>query len=175
VISAIDGTAGIGKTALAVHFGHQMAGSFPDGQLYVNLAGFGPSGSPLAPGQAMREFLDALGIPPEQIPAGLDWQAGLYRSLLAGRRTLVVLDNAADEQQVRPLLPGSPGCLAIVTSRRPALTTARSGGEPQPAVGVRPRMKAAMANSKRVRSSVPAELRAAAASSGNSRSSRLAT
>ena len=118
VISAIDGAAGIGKTALAVHFGHQMAGLFPDGQLYVNLAGFGPSGSPLAPGQAMREFLDALGIPPEQIPAGLDGQAGLYRSLLAGRRTLVVLDNAADEQQVRPLLPGSLGCLAIVTSRR---------------------------------------------------------
>jgi tetratricopeptide (TPR) repeat protein/transcriptional regulator with XRE-family HTH domain len=118
VISAIDGTAGIGKTALAVHFGHQMAGLFPDGQLYVNLAGFGPSRSPLAPGQAVREFLDALGIPPEQIPAGLDAQAGLYRSLLAGRRTLVVLDNAADERQVRPLLPGSPGCLAVVTSRR---------------------------------------------------------
>ncbi|HEY6314766.1 MAG TPA: ATP-binding protein [Streptosporangiaceae bacterium] len=118
VISAIDGTAGVGKTALAVHFGHESAGLFPDGQLYVNLAGFGPSGSPLAPGRAVRGFLDALGIRPEQIPAGLDGQAGLYRSLLAGRQMPVVLDNAADEQQVRPLLPGSPGCLVVVTSRR---------------------------------------------------------
>jgi tetratricopeptide (TPR) repeat protein/transcriptional regulator with XRE-family HTH domain len=118
VISAIGGTAGVGKTALAVHFGHQAAGLFPDGQLYVNLAGFGPSGPPLPPGQAARWFLDALGIPPEQIPADLPGQTGLYRSLLAGRRMLVVLDNAADEQQVRPLLPGSPGCLAVVTSRR---------------------------------------------------------
>jgi tetratricopeptide (TPR) repeat protein/transcriptional regulator with XRE-family HTH domain len=118
VISAIDGAAGIGKTALAVHFGHQAASLFPDGQLYVNLAGFGPSESPLAPGQAVRGFLDALGVRPEQIPQGLDEQAGLYRSLLAGRRMLVMLDNAADEEQVRPLLPGSPGCLALVTSRR---------------------------------------------------------
>jgi tetratricopeptide (TPR) repeat protein/DNA-binding XRE family transcriptional regulator len=118
VISAIGGTPGVGKTALAVHFGHQSAGLFPDGQLYVNLGGFGPSGSPLAPGQAVRAFLDALGVRPEQVPAGLDEQVGLYRSLLAGRRVLVVLDNAADEQQVRPLLPGSPGCLAVVTSRR---------------------------------------------------------
>jgi DNA-binding SARP family transcriptional activator len=118
VVSAIGGMAGIGKTALAVHFGHQAAELFPDGQLYVNLAGFSPAGSPLAPGQALRGFLDALGVRPEQIPAGLDGQAGLYRSLLAGRQMLVVLDNAADEQQVRPLLPGSPGCLAVVTSRR---------------------------------------------------------
>jgi tetratricopeptide (TPR) repeat protein/transcriptional regulator with XRE-family HTH domain len=118
VISAIGGPPGVGKTALAVHFGHQAAGLFPDGQLYVNLAGFGPSGSPLAPGQAVRGFLDALGIASEQIPADLAGQAGLYRSVLAGRRMLVVLDNAADELQVRPLLPGSPGCLAVVTSRR---------------------------------------------------------
>ena len=118
VISAIGGMPGLGKTALAVHFGHQAAGLFPDGQLYVNLAGFGPSGSPLTPGRAVRGFLDALGIAPEHIPADLDGQAGLYRSLLAGRRMLVVLDNAADELQVRPLLPGSPGCLAVVTSRR---------------------------------------------------------
>jgi tetratricopeptide (TPR) repeat protein len=84
----------------------------------VNLGGFGPAGSPLAPGQAVRGFLDALGVRPEQVPAGLDEQVGLYRSLLAGRRVLVVLDNAADEQQVRPLLPGTTGCLAVVTSRR---------------------------------------------------------
>jgi transcriptional regulator with XRE-family HTH domain/tetratricopeptide (TPR) repeat protein len=118
VISAIDGTAGIGKTALAVHFGHQAADLFPDGQLYANLAGFGPSGSPLAPGQAVRGFLNALGVRPEQIPQGLDDRAGLYRSLLAGRRMLVLLDNAADEEQARPLLPGSPGSLAVVTSRQ---------------------------------------------------------
>ena len=127
VISAIGGTAGVGKTALAVHFGHQAAGLFPDGQLYVNLAGFGPSGSPLSPGQAVRGFLDALGIAPEQIPADLDGQAGLYRSLLAGRRMLVALDNAADEQQVRPLLPGSPGCLAVVTSRGSCRPGGRGG------------------------------------------------
>jgi tetratricopeptide (TPR) repeat protein/transcriptional regulator with XRE-family HTH domain len=118
VISAIGGTAGVGKTALAVHFGHQVAALFPDGQLYVNLAGFSPAGSPLAPDQAVRGFLDALGVDQEQIPASLDGQAGLYRSLLAGRRMLVVLDNAVDEQQVRPLLPGCAGCLALVTSRR---------------------------------------------------------
>jgi tetratricopeptide (TPR) repeat protein len=118
VISAIDGTAGIGKTALAVHFAQRAAELFPDGQLYVNLAGFSPSGSPVAPGQAVRGFLDALGVRPDKIPQGLDDQTGLFRSLLAGRQMLVVLDNAADEEQVRPLLPGSPGCLAVVTSRR---------------------------------------------------------
>jgi tetratricopeptide (TPR) repeat protein/transcriptional regulator with XRE-family HTH domain len=118
IISAVGGTAGVGKTALAVHFGHQAAGLFPDGQLYVNLSGFSEAGVPLAPEQAIREFLDALGVPQDQIPASLDGQAALYRSLLAGRRVLVVLDNAADEQQVRPLLPGCAGCLVVATSRR---------------------------------------------------------
>ena len=117
VISVIDGTAGIGKTALALHFAHQVAGQFPDGQLYVNLRGFDPAGPPVPPAEAIRLFLDALAVPAGRIPAGLEAQAGLYRSLLAGQRMLVLLDNARDADQVRPLLPASPGCLVIVTSR----------------------------------------------------------
>ena len=128
VISAIDGTAGIGKTALAVHFGHQVAGQFPDGQLYVNLRGFDPAAPPLDPGEALRLFLDALAVPPAQVPTGLDAQAGLYRSLLAGRRVLVLLDNARDADQVRPLLPASPGCLVIVTSRNQLISLAVTEG-----------------------------------------------
>jgi tetratricopeptide (TPR) repeat protein len=117
VISAIGGMAGVGKTALAVHWAHRVAELFPDGQLYVNLRGFAPSGTPMSPAEAIRGLLDAMAVPAERIPAGLDAQAGLYRSLLAGKRVLVVLDNAREEQQVRPLLPGSSGCLVLVTSR----------------------------------------------------------
>ncbi|MFD9326757.1 BTAD domain-containing putative transcriptional regulator [Streptomyces sp. NPDC060065] len=117
VISAIGGMAGIGKTTLAVHWAHEIAGRFPDGQLYINLRGFDPTGSVVAPDEAIRTFLDALGVPPQRIPAGLDAQAALYRSIFAQRRVLIVLDNARDTDQVRPLLPGSPGCLVIVTSR----------------------------------------------------------
>lgn len=117
VISAIQGTAGIGKTALAVRWAHQAASHFPDGQLYVNLRGFDPAGSAMSRAEAIRGFLDAFEVPPERIPVGLDAQVGLYRSLTAGRRVLVVLDNARDADQVRPLLPGGATCLVVVTSR----------------------------------------------------------
>jgi DNA-binding SARP family transcriptional activator/Flp pilus assembly protein TadD len=117
IISAIAGTAGVGKTALAVHWAHRVRDKFPDGQLYVNLRGFDAGGSVMSPAEAVRAFLDALRMPPEQVPASLEAQVGLYRSLLADKRMLLVLDNARDAEQVRPLLPGAPGCLVLITSR----------------------------------------------------------
>jgi transcriptional regulator with XRE-family HTH domain len=128
VVVAIGGTAGVGKTALAAQFARQVAGRFGDGQLYVNLRGFAPAGTPVTPAEAIRGFLDAFEVPSAQVPSGLDAQAALYRSVLAGKRVLVLLDNARDEEQVRPLLPAEPGCLAIVTSRRELAGLAAIGG-----------------------------------------------
>jgi DNA-binding SARP family transcriptional activator/tetratricopeptide (TPR) repeat protein len=117
VISALTGGGGVGKTTLAVHWAHQAADRFPDGQLYVNLRGFDPASPPATPAEAIRGFLDAFGIPGERMPVTEAGQAGLYRSLIAGRRMVVVLDNAGEAAQVRPLLPASPGCLVLITSR----------------------------------------------------------
>jgi DNA-binding SARP family transcriptional activator len=118
VISAIEGMAGIGKTALAVHAGHRLAGRFPDGQLFIDLHGYTKGHPPREPGQALDWLLRALGIAAQQIPEDTEARAALYRQRLAGTSTLIVLDNAVDEAQVRALLPGVPGCLVLVTSRR---------------------------------------------------------
>ncbi|MGC2004462.1 helix-turn-helix domain-containing protein, partial [Trebonia sp.] len=128
VISAIGGTAGVGKTALALNWAHRVAPNFPDGQLYANLRGFDPAGSPAEPADVLRGFLDAFQVHPERFPATTEGLAALYRSLLADRTMLVLLDNAADVAQVRPLLPASPRCLVIVTSRRELSALAAAEG-----------------------------------------------
>jgi transcriptional regulator with XRE-family HTH domain len=124
LVTAITGTAGAGKTALAVHWAHQVAERFPDGQLFVNLRGFGPCETPLTPADAARMLLDALRVPADRLPETVEAQLGLYRSLVSGKSTFIVLDNARDAAQVRPLLPGSPTCRVLVTSRdqMPGLT-----------------------------------------------------
>ena len=116
-VAIVTGTAGVGKTALAIRFARQVAPSFPDGQLYVNLRGFDPSGAPTEPDAALRGFLEALGVPPGQVPATLEARTGLFRSLVDGKRMLLLLDNAQSTDQVRALLPGCPDCMVVITSR----------------------------------------------------------
>jgi DNA-binding SARP family transcriptional activator/tetratricopeptide (TPR) repeat protein len=131
VVCTVAGTPGVGKTALVVHWAHQVREQFPDGQLYVNLRGFDPTGTPMEPADAIRGLLGALGVPADRIPADPAAQVGLYRSLFDRRRMLVVLDNARDAEQVRPLLPAAPGCLTVVTSRhRLASLVAVEGAHP---------------------------------------------
>ena len=120
VIASIEGMGGVGKTQLAVHAGHELAraGVFADAQLYVNLRGFDPERPPADPADVLDVFLRALHVPTEQIPADTGRRAAMFRERLHGRRALLLLDNAVDEDQVRPLIPAVPGCLVLITSRR---------------------------------------------------------
>ncbi|WP_155372869.1 AfsR/SARP family transcriptional regulator [Catellatospora vulcania] len=131
-VLAVDGMPGVGKTALAVRLAHEFAAGYPDGQLYVDLRGYGREPA-MSPAEALRGFLGSLGVPRQGIPAELHAQAGMYRSRLAGRRLLIVLDNCRDAEQVRHLLPGGPGCLTIVTSRsRLTALQTTAGAHPLP-------------------------------------------
>ncbi|MCI2418983.1 tetratricopeptide repeat protein [Saccharopolyspora sp. K220] len=117
LLSTIDGTAGVGKSTLAVHWAHQVRDRFPDGELYVNLRGFDPIAEPMTPNEALGLFLTALDVEPERIPPSDDARAAMFRSLVHDKRMLVLLDNARTADQVRALLPGTPSCLVLVTSR----------------------------------------------------------
>ena len=118
VISAVNGMPGVGKTALAVQAGHLLAGWFPDGQLFVDLHGHTPGQEPASPADVLAGLLAADGVDPRYLPAGLDGRAAMWRDRIAGQRVLLILDNAASSSQVAPLLPGTAGCLVLVTSRR---------------------------------------------------------
>ena len=118
VISAINGMAGVGKTALALHATRQLAGEFPDGQLFIDMHGYTQGHEPRPASEALEMFLRALGVPPQRVPAGTDERAAMFRYRLSGTRTMIVLDNVASEAQIRPLVPASAGCAVLVTSRR---------------------------------------------------------
>jgi DNA-binding SARP family transcriptional activator/tetratricopeptide (TPR) repeat protein len=118
-IAVVTGLGGVGKTTLAVHGAHQLSDAFPDGQLFVSMRGFDPSAQATATTDVLRRFLGALGVHDRDVPAEFEARVALYRSLIAGRRILVVLDNARDSEHVRPLLPTTPGSAAIITSRDP--------------------------------------------------------
>ncbi len=150
MISVICGMAGVGKTALALRWAHQIARQFPDGQLYVNLRGYGPGRRHADPVPVVRSFLGALGVAPEWIPPDPESQAGLYRSVLAGKRVLIVADNARDASQVRKLLPGASGCLVLVTSRSPLTSLAAAEGAHVLNLGVPTETEAAQLLSARV-------------------------
>ena len=117
IVTAIDGTAGVGKTALALHAAHQLLPEFPDGHLYADLRGYSEGLAPAEPGEVLEMFLRCLGVDIDKVPASMEEQSGLLRQMLASRRVLMVLDNAAAEGQVRPLLPGAGGSLVLITSR----------------------------------------------------------
>ena len=115
-VCVVVGTAGVGKTSLAVHWAHRVATRFPDGQLYINLRGYDP-GAPVAPHAVLDEFLRSMGVPPGAIPATVESRSAMYRSILADRRVLIVLDNASSASQIRPLMPANSGSLVLATSR----------------------------------------------------------
>ncbi|MEU0877327.1 BTAD domain-containing putative transcriptional regulator [Lentzea sp. NPDC005914] len=142
VISAIDGTGGIGKTALAVHVAHLLVDRFPDGQLFVDLQGFAPNSAPVPPEEALRRLLAGLGIDHKAMPNDLDGRAGMYRSVLADRRVLVLLDNAFNAEQVRPLLPGVSSSAVLVTSRNRLSGLVVSGGAHRVTLDVLPEVEA---------------------------------
>ena len=130
MVIVIEGTAGVGKTTLATHFAHSVSDLFPDGQLFVNMRAYDHAAGPMSVGDVLPGFLDALGVAPQSFPESADGQAALYRSVLAGKRVLIVIDNVRDAEQVRGLLPGGPGSLVLVTSRNQLAGLAAEGARP---------------------------------------------
>ncbi|MEU7870082.1 BTAD domain-containing putative transcriptional regulator [Dactylosporangium sp. NPDC049140] len=161
-IAVLEGTAGVGKTTLAVHWAHRVAERFDDGQLYLDLGGFAPAAAAVGADKAVRRLLEALRVPAARLPSALEGQIGLYRSIMAERRMLLVLDNARDAEQVRPLLPGSPRSMVVVTSRNQLLSLAVKDGAQRLRLDVMPSGEAGVLFTGRVGASrVAAEPRAA--------------